>query len=557
MAIDDPVQEPEPDTASDTASDTGPAKRAAPAEPAEPAEPARTSPRGTTGPATGATGSPTGATGWAALRPLVLRLHFYAGLLIAPLLLTAAVSGFLYAFSFQAEKVVYRHELRAPVGDRALPLGDQLNAARTAFPDGTITSVRIPDEAAATTRVLMSGPGVEEGKSLAVFVDPYTAEVRGTLTSYGTSAALPLRTWLSELHRHLHLGEPGRVYSELAASWLWVVALGGLLLWLGRRRASRRALLLPESGATGRRRTLSLHGALGMWAVTGLVLLSATGLTWSKYAGENVTAIKDQLGSGTPVVSATLEGRGGDTNSGSETGSGGGHEGHEGMTGMEDMPGMDHMEGMEAKDIGIDLVVVAARQAGLDGPIAVTMPQKDSGYVVAQTDQQFPVRLDSVSVDPASGMIMDELRFADYPLLAKLTRFGIDAHMGLLLGLPNQVALGALALALILIIVWGYRMWWLRRPTKERRLGAGRAIPRGAWRRVPLTVLLPLAAATALTGWFLPLLGISLLVFLALDGAAGLLARTRAARTAATAGAPAATGRGGDTGTGGTGSLEP
>ncbi|MFE2844282.1 PepSY-associated TM helix domain-containing protein [Streptomyces scopuliridis] len=498
MAIDDPVQGPETD--------------------APPTAPAGS---GTN------RGADTGTPSlWSSLRPLVLRLHFYAGLLIAPLLLIAATSGFLYALAIQAENVVYRHELRVPVGDRTLPLSEQLDAARAARPDATVTSVRLPSEDGATTRVLMSTPDAEESKSLAVFVDPYTAEVRGELTSYGSSGALPLRTWISELHRHLLLGDPGRVYSELAASWLWVVALGGVLLWVGRTRASKRALLTPERGATGRRRTLSLHGSLGLWAVTGLVLLSATGLTWSKYAGENIGSIQDQLGGATPAVSAALEGGTGGAGGGHE-----GHEGHESMPGMEDMPGM---EGMAGGDVGIDLAVVAARQAGLDGPVSVTLPTEGTGYVVAQIDKQFPVRLDSVAVDPANGMVMDELRFADYPLLAKLTRFGIDAHMGLFLGVTNQLALAALALSLILIICWGYRMWWLRRPTKDRRLSAGRAIPRGAWRKVPLTVLLPLAAAVALIGWFLPLLGISLLVFLALDGLLALRARARA-RTARTA----------------------
>ncbi|MEV7427781.1 PepSY domain-containing protein [Streptomyces sp. NPDC091212] len=519
MAIDDPVQGPRTDEGTGDGRSPAPeaASKAAP-ETAPGAAPAE-APGAASADAAGSTAGTPAPSGWSSLRPLVLRLHFYAGLLIAPLMLVAAVSGLLYSLSYQAEKVLYRHEMWAPVGDRTQPLADQLAAARAAHPEGTVTSVRLPEEEGATTQVLMATPDAKESHSLAVFVDPYTAEVRGALDSYGSSGALPVRAWLSEFHRHLQLGEPGLYYSELAASWLWVVALGGLLLWVGRKRASKRALLVPERGTTGRRRTLSLHGSLGLWAVTGLVLLSATGLTWSKYAGGNITEIKDQLGSATPSVSAALDG-------GTAGAGGGGHEGHEGM---EDMPGM---EGMEGTDVGVDLAVVAARQAGLDGPVQVTLPTEGSGYVIAQTDKQFPVRLDSVAVDPANGTIIDELRFADYPLLAKLTRFGIDAHMGLFLGLANQLALAALALALILLIVWGYRMWWLRRPTKERALGVGRPIPRGTWRKVPLTWLLPLAAVTAVVGWFLPLLGISLLVFLALDAALGLWARARRATAA-------------------------
>ncbi|WP_372499519.1 PepSY-associated TM helix domain-containing protein [Streptomyces lichenis] len=453
-----------------------------------------------------------GSGTWAALRPLLLRLHFYAGILIAPLLLVAALSGMLYALSYQAEKVVYRHELYVPVGERTLPLGEQVEAARAAHPDSTVTAVWPSPEAGATTRVLMADPELAEGVQLAVFVDPYTAEVRGDLPSYGSSGALPLRTWLSRLHVDLHLGELGRNYSEMAASWMWVVALGGLALWIGRRRTGRRSLAVPERGLTGRRRTLSWHGAVGLWAVAGLVLLSATGLTWSRYAGENIDAVRSQLGGATPAVSAALDGA---------APGGGGHEGH----------GAGHQPDPAASagpDIGIDRAVEAARAAGVDGgSLAVTLPAEGQAYVVKQTDTAFPVQLDSVAVDPADGRITDRLRFSDFPLLAKLTRYGIDAHMGVLFGLPNQLALAALMAALVLLIVWGYRMWWQRGPVKGRSSGPGRPARRGAWRRVPATLLLPLAAVAALTGWFVPMLGLSLLAFLVVDAAVGAVTARR------------------------------
>ncbi|MGW3729425.1 PepSY-associated TM helix domain-containing protein, partial [Streptomyces sp. NPDC000851] len=214
---------------------------------------------------------------WAPLRPLILRLHFYAGLFVAPFLLVAATTGFLYAGSFQAEKILYADEMTVPdVGDTKLPISEQVEAAREAHPEGTVSAVRPSPEADATTRVLLSGvPGVHADHTLAVFVDPYTAEVRGSLEQYGSTGALPLRTWIDEFHRDLHLGETGRLYSELAASWLWVIAAGGMVLWFSRRRALRKL-----RGTSGRRRTLGLHGTVGVWAATGFFFLSATGLTW-------------------------------------------------------------------------------------------------------------------------------------------------------------------------------------------------------------------------------------------------------------------------------------
>lgn len=454
-------------------------------------------------------------SGWADLRPLLLRLHFYAGLLIAPLLFLAATTGLLYAGSWQAEKIVYSDQLTvARVGESELTLGAQVAAAQAAEPDGKVVTVAPAPEADATTRVVMEAPGLEEGQTLTVFVDPYTAEVRGRLTTVGD--ALPLRAWLSEFHSSLQLGEFGRNYSELAASWLWVVALGGLALWIGRRRKRKAELILPDRTATGRRRTLSWHGVVGLWSVAGLVVLSATGLTWSKYAGENIGQLQDRLGGATPAVSAKLT-------PGSAAAGGDEHAGHVMTEGME-MP-----EPAPTADIGIDLAVETARAAGVTEYLQVTLPAQGKGYVVKEKDRQVPVHLDAVSVDPADGSVMDELRFADYPLLAKMTRFGIDLHMGQTFGLVNQLALAALAVAVMFLVFWGYRMWWLRRPTKERRLSVGRAQPRGAWRRLPVAVLLPLAAVTALVGWFVPLLGISLVAFLVLDVLIGFVAGRRRA----------------------------
>ncbi|MFF3611902.1 PepSY-associated TM helix domain-containing protein [Streptomyces sp. NPDC002580] len=434
------------------------------------------------------------------LRPLVLRLHFYAGVLVAPFLLVAATTGLLYAASFQAEKIVYAHELTVPAGERRLPLSEQVAAAREAHPEGTVAAVRPSPEADATTRVLLSGvPGVGPDRTLAVFVDPYTAQVRGSLEQYGSTGALPLRTWLDGLHGNLHLGESGRLYSELAASWLWVIAVGGLALWFGRRRDRRRV-----RGATGRRRTLGLHGTVGVWAAVGFVFLSATGLTWSTYAGANIDTLRTALHQATPSISAAT---------------GGDHGSHDG-------PGAG--TGAPADPRGLDTILAAARAQGLGDPVEIVPPaDASSAYVVKQIQRSWPEKQDAVAVDPASGEVIDELRFADYPLLAKLTRWGIDAHTGTLFGLANQVVLMALALSLILLIVWGYRMWWLR----GKATAFGRPIPRGAWQQVPPQILVPALAAVAVLGYFVPLLGIPLAAFIAVDVLLGEIAHRKSART--------------------------
>ncbi|SDH46942.1 Uncharacterized iron-regulated membrane protein [Sinosporangium album] len=468
------------------------------------------------------TGSPSPAppekgSAWAALRPLLLRLHFYAGLLVAPFLMVAALTGLLYAASFQLEKIVHSHELSVPAQKTTVPLSEQVAAAQRSRPGERVIAVRPAPEPGTTTRVLFALPDGDSGTSLAVFVDPHNGEVRGTLESYGSSGALPLRAWISSLHRHLHLGEPGRIYSELAASWLWVVALGGLLLWLSRRRARRgadrranrraRSLLLPERGVTGRRRTLSWHGSVGVWALLGLLFLSATGLTWSKYAGVNVDAVRAAFGWQTPSISAASSDHGGHGDS---------HGGH------------DH-HSAPADDAGtVERVAGVAAARGMSGPLEIVVPpDADTPSLVKQIDKVWPTRLDQITVD-AHGQVVAELKFDDYPLMAKLVQWTIDTHMGIMFGLVNQVVLGLLAVGLMWLIVLGYRMWWLRRPTRGRTWSFGRPYPRGGWRAVPWPILAVLAVAAIAVGYALPLLGVSLLVFLAVDVLLGLRNRRNA-----------------------------
>ncbi|WP_269855524.1 PepSY-associated TM helix domain-containing protein [Streptomyces sp. RPT161] len=438
---------------------------------------------------------------WAATRPLLMRLHFYVGVLIGPFLLVAATTGLLYTTSPQLEQFVYRHELHvtAQSASHAVPLAAQVAAGRAAVPDGTLQSVSPAAGPTDTTRVLFDAKGVPQGWSRTAFVDPYTGKVLGVLTTDGQW--LPLRAWLDTLHRTLHLGAFGRNYSELAASWLWVEVLGGLALWLGvrRRRDRIRRTLLPRLRGPGHRRVLSWHAVVGLWVSLGLLGLSATGLTWSDHAGANVGQIRAQLKGGTPSVPTAL-------------------------------PAHQATAHTRGSDVGIDAVVRSAHRAGLSGVLVVTPPAAPGrAWVVKENTRHWPERQDSVAVDPATGKVTAKLRFADYPLLAKLTRWGIDAHMGLLFGLPNQIALALLAATLIAMVLWGYRMWWLRRPTRSTCAAFGRAPARGAWRRLPGRVLAPAVLAVAVLGYYLPLLGIPLLVFLATDLAVGAVVRRRAA----------------------------
>ncbi|CAM01770.1 PepSY-associated transmembrane protein [Saccharopolyspora erythraea NRRL 2338] len=223
------------------------------------------------------------------LRLLSRRVHFLAGIVVAPFLVVLALTGLVYVFSPQIHESLYRSQLFvAEVDGIPAPVSEQVRAALDAHPEATLRSVIPPPEPDRTTQVQLAVPGLDAEQSRTVFVDPYTNFINGEMNTDGHRT--PANMWLRELHSNLHLGEPGRVYAELAATWLPLIVLGGLVLWLaqprGRRGPTTRDLLVPWSrSAKGWMRLRSVHGALGLWLGVGLLALGLSGLGISQFAG--------------------------------------------------------------------------------------------------------------------------------------------------------------------------------------------------------------------------------------------------------------------------------
>ena len=420
-------------------------------------------------------------------RPLIVRVHFYAGVFIAPFLAVAAVTGGLYALAPSIERVVYRDLLSVASTGPALPLDEQVARARAAHPDLPVTTVRPAASAGATTRVSFGDPALPADRARTVFVDPGTGRVLGEQVTW--LGYLPLSTWLDGLHRHLNLGEPGRVYSELAASWLWVVALGGLYLWTARAAAQRHRgrrgrLLTVDRRRSGRARTMNWHGATGMWLLAGLLFLSATGITWSTYAGAHVTELRSALQWQRPQL---------------------------------DSPAAMAGTGPNDGDIDYDRVLDAATRQGVGAPVEMAVPAAGP-VTVTEIDKAFRWTTNAVAVEPADLAIVDAIDYRrDYSTMAKLADWGVRAHMGLLFGLLNQLVLLATALGLLAVIAGGYRMWWQRRPTRGSVWPVGRPPARGGIRRLRPVPAAALVVGTVAVGWFLPLFGVPLAGFVVVD----------------------------------------
>lgn len=423
---------------------------------------------------------------------LLRRLHFYIGLFVGPFIFVAALTGTLYVATPQLEETIYAQALNGTMQGEPQSLAAQVAIAQQVTGGHLrLHAVRPGLEPGNTTRVMFVDPALAASEHRAIFIDPVTLAVKGDMPVYGTSGILPLRQWIDYAHRSLLLGEVGRIYSELAASWMWVAALGGIALWWFTR--PRRRLNNPLQN---QRR---LHVTLGWLLLVGMLLFSATGLTWSQWAGGNVDKMRAAFGWLTPQLNAQLHG----------------------PRQLQDEHA-DHHGGRVMPEARVDIrqfdaVLQTAQQTGLNALRLEISPPKDGqhGWTVTEIDRRWPTQVDAIAVDPATRQVTDRTRFADFPLMAKLTRWGVDFHMGILLGWPNQLLLIGFGTGLCLMIVIGYRLWWIRRPARPSASPAQTLVH--CWLMLSVRGRVSVVLLAIALGVAMPVLGGSLLLFMLID----------------------------------------
>lgn len=385
-------------------------------------------------------------------------LHMQCAVWVAPFIMVAAFTGVLYGLTPQLEQWVYQDYLKASHVNIAKPqpLSHQVEEAQKFLtPQQHIMAVRPAVDSESTTRVMY----MSEGKTFAIFINPYTLKNQGVLPVYGTSGVLPIRTFLDQLHRSLFLGEWGRWYSELAASWLGIFAITGLLQY---RKNS--------------------HAQWGMWFLPILFFFSVTGLTWSAWAGSNIAKIRHMFNGDTPTLQTHLNGH-------------------------EQMPMHHHMDMMMTSNVdavNFDRAVYMAKQAGLTSSALQIKPSDHQAWVVEEIKHRYPIQVDAIAIDMHQQRIIDATHFKDYPLSAKLTRWGVDFHIGVLFGIWNQIILVTGGIGILIITLLGYRIWWRKnKPFMCQPLSK--------------TDIISLIGLFALLGFFIPVWVISVMLLVCIS----------------------------------------
>lgn len=434
------------------------------------------------------------------------RWHFYAGLLVLPILMLMALTGGLYLFKTELTAVVHRPLVVVAEGPTRTAPNAWIKAAEAAT-GGAAKQVVIPERADRSVLVTVEARGEKQ----TAYVNPYTGAVLGTTQPGGVMGVI----------KHVHsleiAGPVMNLLVEVVAGWAIVLVATGIFLWWPRGQTG--GIVTVRGRPAKRLFWRDLHAVTGIFAGGVIAFLAVTGMPWSAFWGKEVREMTTQAGWGRPKPPAAEQ-----------------HHGKPApveeaagvpwalqttapppSTAQGAMADMDehahHMMMMDAPaPLDANAIVAKARAAGLTGGFTLSLPKTRGGtWTAAQMSDQVE-QTRAVYLDGGDGRVLGDIGYRQFGPAAKAIEWGIAVHEGRQFGLVNKLVMLAGCVAVWLMGVSAVVMWWKRRPQgrpKGRLAAPARPTHRGAYAGL-LAIVLPLAV-------LYPLVGASLVAALVLD----------------------------------------
>ncbi|MBX9792341.1 MAG: PepSY domain-containing protein [Pirellulales bacterium] len=390
---------------------------------------------------------------------IVWRWHFYAGMIIAPVLIVVSATGALYIFKDELEAFLYPGVTYVEPAAKRVTYDEQLAAARAAAPGYQIGLMQVFLNPRRATALAMGGKNFQFG-----YVDPYRGHYLGSIEKGGFFDVV------LDLHRTLFLGTTGRIVVELTTCWSIVLAATGIYLWWPRKANQVWGVWLPRLRQKPYVVLRDLHSVSGFYVAVVAILIALTGLIYTyvwgsgfRYAGQKTDAY-DMFSKPMPSKSPP-----------------------------------------EAKDVSIDRIVEIARQRMPGNNLTIWFPRAANAvYLVTANNERGPQVNEILFIDRATGEILEDRLNSETKTIYWLGTWNFALHVGTIWGLPSKTLWLVTCVVLMTAPLTGIWMWWERRP--PGRLG----LPRRVDARRPRW----LVATVTATSILLPVLGLSVVVLL-------------------------------------------
>ena len=427
----------------------------------------------------------------------IWRWHFYSGLYVVPFMVILAVTGLFMLYGPFVDEWTYARQLSVkPVGQPA-PYIDQLNSALAAYPDSQVTRFR-PNVAPDRSSVASLSTG--DGQDIDVYIDPYTAEVLGTIDH-----ETRIETIATNIHGTLLIGDFGDRLLEVAAGLGVLLLVSGIYLWWPKNRSGVGGILIPRLKQRGRTLWRDLHAVPAVYGSIGLLFFLISGMSWTGVWGDRYVqawnTFPAEMWADVPKSDKSMESL---NRPGEKVVPWNLENSRLPVSGsMAGEPGIP--QGMS---VNLDNIVRFVRDNGVDYGFWVAFPQEEEGvWTVSASSMSGDVtdaRKDlTLHIDRYTGRLLVMVGWDQYGLGAKAMAWGVAMHQGDL-GVWN-LALNTLFCSFVLLLCTSaVVMWWRRRPAGANRLVAPPMPTAASWpavlvMMVVLGALFPLAVLVLFT----------------------------------------------------------
>ncbi|MES2803493.1 MAG: PepSY domain-containing protein [Bdellovibrionota bacterium] len=420
----------------------------------------------------------------------VWRWHFYAGLLVIPVMITLAVTGSIYLFKPQLDPLVYPNLLRIKPAAVVVSAAEIVAAAQKQYPLARVTDyipASLPEESATIGFV------DADQKKFDVFVNPYSAQVLGV-----RDQEFYYQNVVKKIHGELLIGTAGDTIVELVSCWGLILIITGLYMWWPRDKKIY-GVWLPRLHEGKRIFWRDMHAVIAVYSSLFICFLIITGLPWSGFWGDRFakvwTRFPAQQFEQVPKSGLLA----GELNK----------NGKQMVPWAVETSPLPISKASVKQQISIDHITAFAKEKNAPAGYKITYPKGETGVFTVSAFPGDPKQEITVHIDQYSGEVLADIGYRDYSTFAKAVEYGIALHQGQYFGWFNQLLAFLTCLALIIICVSGFVMWWQRKP--KNGIGAPQDVareqhsPKAAW------IILGLFAIA------FPLVGISLVVIFVFD----------------------------------------
>ena len=369
----------------------------------------------------------------------LFQLHWFFGITAGLVLALMGVTGATWSFQDELLRLFNPQVLKVQVRDEGVLPPAELVRRVEAEQGDKVSMLWVNVRSDEAARIFFTPPPGERRGTLR-YADPYTGKLQPPVSGQG------FFDLMLQLHRFLAMGDTGRQITGACTLMLIFFCLSGLYLRWPRQALNWRTWLTLDWAKKGRAFNWDLHAVAGTWCLLFYLLFALTGLFWSyEWYREGLNRL---LGDAPAAGEQRKRGEG---------------------RGRPSAPGKDAAPLV----VDYDAIWTSLQAAAGPGLRTYNLRLPPAGgqpatlfYLLDNAEHERA--LNTLSLDPATGVVRQHDRYADKSFKAQLLASVYALHVGSYFGLTGRILVTLASLSMPLFFITGWLLYLDRRRKKRQ-----------------------------------------------------------------------------------------